>query len=165
MSQKNPIDFVKHRALWLGGLAAVSAAVVGGIAYMAARSTGTTTPNATTPAPSDTSSSGGATTAPTTATTAPTTGSTLHTVPVTNGTQTGVNVNPGDTINITTPSLATGATVSQGGGTGTGGTILLNGQMMGSYGIGSNVQLTVNWTLSGAAQTATITVNVNQSGS
>jgi len=46
-SQENPIDFVKDRALWLGGLALVSAAVVGGIVYAAGRSAGTTMPTQT----------------------------------------------------------------------------------------------------------------------
>ncbi len=149
-ARENPIDFVKHRALWLGGLAAVSAAVVGAVAYMAARSTGTTTPNATTAAP-------GATT--------PASGSTLHAVPVQNGSNSSVTANMGDTINITTPTNATGATVSQNGDSSvtTAGSILLNGLLVGSFYV-NTAMLTVSWTLGGVTQSATINVTVNYGG-
>jgi hypothetical protein len=162
-ARENPIDFVKHRALWLGGLAAVSAAVVGGIAYMAARSAGTTTPNATTAAPGATDVA--PTAAPTTAVTPATTaaaGTQMHTVAVTNGANTPVTVTQGDVINVTTPSGATGPTVAQNGGTGSSaGSVLLNGQLKGSF-YTDTTQLTVGWTLGGIAQTATITTTVNQ---
>jgi hypothetical protein len=152
-SQENPIDFVKHRAAWLGGLALASAAIVGGIAYVAARSAGTTSPNATTPAASGSSS----TTAP-----ASTSGSQMHTVPVTNGTNTSVTVNQGDVLNVTTPSGSTAPGWSQTGGAGTGGSILINGQLMGSYAAtGAAIQINVNWTMGGISQTATLNLTVN----